>query len=564
MRASGCAPFWQTPPTVGRTGGRDEGELYRGARLAATLDWTTAHHEDLTRVEQEFVTASHQEAERVTNAQRRTNRRLRGLLVGVAVLLVLALVGGVIALTQRQQTRDAARAALAQSLGSEALIQPRPDLALLLAQQAVNLDPTPQTRGALFSTLIRSSALVGSLQLDFPDRPVRISASPDGHSLAVIDSNLGLRFYDTETHRLLTRPLSIPLLSQWRLESMGTWTGPRQYAFIRGQPNSGTWSFDIVDSHNGSLVRTMDPGPIAERLSEHGRLDDNAQLFGTGEDSGLYLAFSDVEPATGKTRQSYIEHMDLRSGQSTDIAIPGRGMIAARQTGPNRITVVTDTTVDTLSIEPLRVRSSRRLHGLPSRGYGVVSPNGRLLVYEPETVDTIPGEQFRELDLVTGRLHPTTASQGDTVLWLEFTPDSSRIIASDDFHTVVWDSATMEQLETFDTNSAYVDDQAVSPDGQTLWTVNDVGTIGSIIEWDLDGSRRFGSGFQTPTGALRRRSGGTPGRVARRLPSAGLGVRGHRHDPALGKRVSTRRVEPARLDISRRWPRSGPVDREPR
>ena len=33
-------------------------------------------------------------------------------------------------------------------------------------------------------------------------------------------------------------------------------------------------------------------------------------------------------------------------------------MIAARQTGPNRITIVTDTTVDTVSIDSLRVQSS--------------------------------------------------------------------------------------------------------------------------------------------------------------------------------------------------------------
>ena len=38
--------------------GRDDGELYRGARLSATLDWTTAHAQDLSPVEQEFVTAS--------------------------------------------------------------------------------------------------------------------------------------------------------------------------------------------------------------------------------------------------------------------------------------------------------------------------------------------------------------------------------------------------------------------------------------------------------------------------------------------------------------------------
>jgi hypothetical protein len=37
---------------------RDEGELYRGARLAAALDWSTDHALDLNELEREFVSES--------------------------------------------------------------------------------------------------------------------------------------------------------------------------------------------------------------------------------------------------------------------------------------------------------------------------------------------------------------------------------------------------------------------------------------------------------------------------------------------------------------------------
>src|SRR5262249_39194633 len=76
-------------------GGRDAGDLYRGARLTAALDWSAQHGEELDPVESEFLHASQ-------GAAGRAARRLRAVLVGVAGLLVVSLVAGVIALVQKQ------------------------------------------------------------------------------------------------------------------------------------------------------------------------------------------------------------------------------------------------------------------------------------------------------------------------------------------------------------------------------------------------------------------------------------------------------------------------------
>ena len=81
--------------------GHDQGELYRGARLAAALDWSTEHAFELNELEREFVTESREASEREAKRARRTNRRLRGLLTGVAVLLAAAIAGGIFALVQR-------------------------------------------------------------------------------------------------------------------------------------------------------------------------------------------------------------------------------------------------------------------------------------------------------------------------------------------------------------------------------------------------------------------------------------------------------------------------------
>ncbi len=141
--------------------GRDQGELYRGARLAAALDWTADHALDVNELEREFVTESREASEKETKRVRRTNRRLRGLLAGVAVLLAAAVAGGIFAVVQRGEARDAETAQLAQRLGAQALVEDDLDRSLLLARQAVAIDGSPQTRSYLLEALLRSPKAVG-------------------------------------------------------------------------------------------------------------------------------------------------------------------------------------------------------------------------------------------------------------------------------------------------------------------------------------------------------------------------------------------------------------------
>ena len=141
--------------------GRDQGELYRGARLAAALDWTADHALDVNELEREFVTESREASEKETKRVRRTNRRLRGLLAGVAVLLAAAVAGGIFAVVQRGEARDAETAQFVQRLGAQALVEEDLDLSLLLARQAVAIDDSPQTRGYLLATLRRRPAAIG-------------------------------------------------------------------------------------------------------------------------------------------------------------------------------------------------------------------------------------------------------------------------------------------------------------------------------------------------------------------------------------------------------------------
>src|SRR5205823_13490420 len=108
-------------------------------------------------------------AYRAARRQRSQNRRLRALLIGTGVLLLIATVAGIAALVgEHQASTDArlaaaeARAALGRQLGAEATSEPRLDVAELLAREAVALDRSPQTEGTLLQTLLRSPAAVGT------------------------------------------------------------------------------------------------------------------------------------------------------------------------------------------------------------------------------------------------------------------------------------------------------------------------------------------------------------------------------------------------------------------
>ena len=193
---------------------RDPAELYRGARLASVLDWASVQERELNELEREFLDESRTANERESVRQRRTNRRLRSLLAGVGVLLALAVVAGVIALSERQGASNAATAETAQRLGAQALTEDRLDRALMLANTGVALDDSLATRSSLLSTLLRSPAALGVLSGDLSP-PQALALSPDGSKLAVGDGQGEVIVFDTMTrqqigdHQLPGEPWSL-------------------------------------------------------------------------------------------------------------------------------------------------------------------------------------------------------------------------------------------------------------------------------------------------------------------------------------------------------------------
>jgi hypothetical protein len=128
--------------------GRDQAELYRGARLAAALDWRADHGTDLNELERQFLAESQAASEAEERRIRRTNRRLRLLLAGAGIFLAAALSGGGVAIFQsREAQREseraerAARIAQARQLATAVLANYRgdPEGSILAAVEAVEM-----------------------------------------------------------------------------------------------------------------------------------------------------------------------------------------------------------------------------------------------------------------------------------------------------------------------------------------------------------------------------------------------------------------------------------------
>ncbi len=183
---------------------RDPSELYSGPRLAALLDWLKTEP-TLSALERDFADASQAESERVERGKARSVRRLRILVAGVSIALVAALGAGAFALIKQQDAADSRdRADIARVAAvSRSVVERQPDLGLLLAVAAFELDDSDETRGALLEGLQTNPLLFGLLY--GVDSGLEAAVfSPDGRKLVTPTSDgTGTIVWSTASRRRL-------------------------------------------------------------------------------------------------------------------------------------------------------------------------------------------------------------------------------------------------------------------------------------------------------------------------------------------------------------------------
>ncbi len=185
---------------------RDPGELYRGARLSAALDWASTHDRDLTAVEQDFVGASREHHEADRRRQQQTNRRLPALLVGVGAVAVLAVLAGLLAFQQSQRPTTNARSP--RSVDSPLTLLP---FRFPIAEwhcswrSSAVARPSPNTLGALHGVLTGTDGLLAYLGLIRTTRNVAT-----GRKQVLGIHRAGLDVFDVEIDRSSSRSTLTP------------------------------------------------------------------------------------------------------------------------------------------------------------------------------------------------------------------------------------------------------------------------------------------------------------------------------------------------------------------
>jgi WD40 repeat protein/DNA-binding SARP family transcriptional activator len=461
--------------------GRDAGDLYRGARLAAALEFVSAHPDRIDRLERQFVDASRLEAEREAGRQRAQNRRLRALLAGAAVLLVLTVVAGVIAVIDQQQASSDARlavaeahAALGRQLGADAQNEPRLDVAALLAREAVALDRSPQSEGMLLSTLLRSPAVLGTFALPTNSTP-HVAISPDGRTVAVSDSVAGsVRFFDARTRVLRRREMS-----DFAGDQPPVYSADGSLLVYSEDP-----FLEVRDARTLALRARLPIGaPFSQELASD--IPEGSTLVAP-DGRTVYYAYW-LMGGAGQPAQAYLARWALPSGRRLGTVTLGTGpLLAIRLLDAGaRLMVVTARQVELYDSATLRRVATVMIRPAPLLPTtAAISPDGAELVIGSQN------GSVSFVDAATGALRIARGGDSAAIASAAYAPDGRTVITvGDDGKVIVWDPRTASEQTTLSGPAGHVQDAQVSPDGSTLYTA---GVGGMVLAWDLTGLRGFG------------------------------------------------------------------------
>jgi DNA-binding SARP family transcriptional activator/WD40 repeat protein len=484
---------------------RDPGDLYRGARLASALDWAAQHDDQLNALERGFVQASRVEAERAASRQRAQNRRLRSLLLGVGVLLVFAVIAGIVALVQRRsatheagEATAAARVALARELGAQAVNEPRLDLAMLLAREAVSLDRSPQTEGTLLATLQRRPTVIGTFQLPIA-RSQQLALSPDGRTLAVsafranavghVDNGVSVgdvRFYDVRTHALQRPPLT-------------DFGGARAPVYS----NDGSLlAYPVVQDSTLIAVRDARTLRLISKLAfnpfqtARQRPDiAHAGIVIAPDQHTVYCEYRAFDLA-GNPGPTYLYRWSLPSGRvlSTRRIDLGAVLTLSLIDGGARLVLL-----DARHVNVFDAHSLRRLSSIPiapalrAPSAAAFSPDGRTVAIGSRSGAVTFVEE------ATGESRPGGGAPGIPVTNVAYSPDGHTVVsAGNDDRLIVWDPRSATSTAVLSAPAGRVQGVAFSRDGHTLYS----SLLGGVLlAWDLTGDRSFGRRFALGAGS---------------------------------------------------------------
>jgi WD40 repeat protein/class 3 adenylate cyclase len=475
---------------------RDPSDLLRGARLSAAIDWATLHGRELNRAEQDFLSASRSAAEAEVQGQRRTNRRLRGLLAGVAIFLVVALLAGGLALVQRGRAREQARIATARELASSAIsvLDEDPELTILLAIEAKRAAPGEDLPPRLVTALhdaVRSMRTLMSRGWDrsLPFKQIDGVMSPDASLVAVTGRKETLQAWDAATGDLaweirddaragwFSHPQFSPDGSVLAVAFNRYWTKQNR---VDGGRAAGIY---LIDPSSGKVLDRIPPSSKCGWVGLPSRsafTPDGAQLIMVADpppcrDGGLRLEFMDLD--TGNvTRRVPVTSPQVENEGPRPLLFVGADLRHGRlqvSDGEGSFALAAAST------RMIDLASGKVLWERPDVN-GFLSPDGSIMAL------SAPDPTQRAVELVdpaTGKTLRYLTGQKAGTADVAFSEDGRlAYTAGLDGTARVWDTATGTNLITLIGQKQGVLQLSVDEKGDRLATF---GRDGSVRVWDL-------------------------------------------------------------------------------
>jgi WD40 repeat protein/transcriptional regulator with XRE-family HTH domain len=499
--------------------GREPSGLYRGARLAQSLEWANTHAEDLNSLEHAFIEASlsfaEKEAiEREAQRQRELDAarqlaeaeriraeeqilatkqlRKRGAVLTAVSILTILLTIATILFSQRAIQNEQLSTSRELAAAATSNLQIDPERSVLLALQALDAFNTLEARNALHQSLPELHILH---TISAHSSATNVQFSSDGNRIVSIGVD-ATKVWDSSTYQLL---LSLPvevdptygsavafspdgrLLATAVNTGIVIWdsvTGQKLLSFdgnVRGSPNNEMAHVSFSPDSKRLAVANMDGAPkvwdIATRkelfsLIGHTRPCDgidyspDGRLIATSDDAGI------------------VKVWDSASGHEF-LSLTHSGNIHSVAFSPDSKSLASGSEDGTLKVWETAtgngILSLRGASGL----YGVAfMPDGKQLVAAGQD------GTVRVWDVVSGLQLLTLAGNTSTVTSVSISPDGKRIASSGYDGTVkIWDASPGRELHTIMGHTDVVWDVAYSYGAGMAW-LGSVSADGTAKLWD--------------------------------------------------------------------------------
>ncbi|WP_433349866.1 protein kinase domain-containing protein [Microtetraspora malaysiensis] len=444
--------------------GRRDGDLLQGSRLDAAVGWaaTGRRHLTLNALERDFLDAS-------TALTRRRAGRRRLLTLALAVLLVLSLAGGGLAVYQGGRIadqRDKISEQLGRANGREVAFRAGtlrttdPTTAMLLSVAGWRLDGGPESRSGLMSALYQPET-AAFREPPLKEQPVR-ALTRDGRRLVSVSTD-EIRVYDVRTGRQIRR-----------------FNAP-------GMKGSYFWQADV--SPSGRLLAVVTYGKALVWDLEAGRSRGELKIPGAMINGGV--AFGDDESKIALKEDSNAFVWDYATGATYGRALEGgwESSLPPTVSRSGRLATVIDPEgrLDVRRL-PKGAADPRFRKACPrTTEVAAFSPDGGVLAcagWEIALVSTRTGER-RPLGEDASSFWPWTENNANELArasssGLRFSADGRLLAGFADRSIRVWQVSDQRQIFKYRADGE-VSDVRLDPDGRTLRYLLD----DSVVSLDL-------------------------------------------------------------------------------